>query len=313
MSDETMDEPAGEALADEPEQSRPFNSMDEAADVMRGFFPDDEPAQEAGADTPEEGVEEALEPEPAVDEPTFEIEVAGEKRQVPLSELQAAYTDQSTQQPADPAFTEAQVQALNQGNAERQGQDEWAQQARTYLTSPLPEPPDPGLRETDVVEYLTQKDVWNQELADRQQLQTQLQGVEAQRHQEAEQSHQRLLATEWSSLQKHHPDITTPERYKSFTAEIHEVAKHYGFRDEEMLNWWDHRQIRMAADALKTVRANTAAPEVAKRVASKPPVLRQSGRVAADGAQTRAYKEARTRLRKTGTRHDAAAVFRNFV
>jgi hypothetical protein len=315
MSDESA-EPIEEGAAPEAgtDEPRLLNTMEETAEAMRGFFPDDEPAQEADSAAPDaDAGPEALSPEPEAAEPAFQMLVDGEMQTVPLSKLQEAYTGTSTQQPVQPAFTEEQALALRQGNAERQKTDDWANQVRTYLTSPLPDPPPLDLRETDTVEYLTLKDEWNQEVADRQQLQGQLQGVEAQRQQETEQLHQNLLSTEWDSLQKHHPDLKDPARYQEFTTDIQEVAKHYGFKEQEMMGWWDHRQIRMAADALKTVRANSAAPGVSKRVADKPPVLKQAGRVESDGAQTRAYKEARARLRKSGSQRDAAAVFRNFV
>jgi len=316
MSDATA-EMVENDLVDDPIEDeatierRPFDTIDEAAQEMRRFFEGDEQPADAGNEAALEDAERAPEPAAAA-EPTFEVEVNGEIRQVPLSQLKAAYTG-GDEQPVDPALTEAQMQALSQHSPERQAQDQWVQQVQGYLSSPMPEQPDAALRETDVIEYLTQKDAWSQELLDRQQLQAQLDGVVTQRQAESQQLHQRLLDTEWNALTKHHPGLKDPDHYKAFTADIQEVARHYGFKDQEMLNWWDHRQIRMAADALRTVRAQSAAPDVAKRVATKPPVISQAGRAEPDGAQKRAYKEARSRLRKTGSMRDAAAVFRNFV
>ena len=143
MSDESA-EPIEEGAAPEAgtDEPRHLNTMEETAEAMRGFFPDDEPAQEADSAAPDaDAGPEALSPEPEAAEPAFQMLVDGEMQTVPLSKLQEAYTGTLTQQPVQPAFTEEQALALRQGNAERQKTDDWANQVRTYLTSPLPDPP----------------------------------------------------------------------------------------------------------------------------------------------------------------------------
>lgn len=126
-----------------------------------------------------------------------------------------------------------------------------------------------------------------------------------QKHQQAQQQQQTqraaVIAKAKEALKKDLPDWDDTKE-----AEAREVAKSYGFKDEEFSSVIDSRTMRMLLDAgkFKKLQSN---PVTQNKVAGKPPVVKP-GSQDPNTAQKAQTQEIRNTLRKSGKISDAAAL-----
>lgn len=125
----------------------------------------------------------------------------------------------------------------------------------------------------------------------------------AQKHQSIQQQQlaqrEAMIAKAKEALKRDIPDWD-----ESKEAQAKEIAKSYGFKDEEFSSVIDARTMRMLLDA-GSYRKLQSDPAVKNKVAGKPPVVKP-GSKDPNSAQKAQSQEIRNNLRKSGKMNDAA-------
>jgi len=248
---------------------------------------------------------------------TFTVKIDGKEVQVPLSELLNGYQRQSDytkktmeaaeqRKTADAALQQAQQErqeyhsklermaAQLEGALEQQGQIDWN-----------------ALIEQDPVEYLKQRQLYEQRQALYQQNMSERQKLIQQHQNEQAQAHQSYLAEQQDNLLAKLPDWKDDAKAAAEKTAISKFLKDQGFGDEDISSIADHRHVLIARDAMLYRDLMAKANVQAKRVQEAPQRVVKPGVTTngnADGRTTAAKNHA-----KSGTVESAAAVFAQFL
>lgn len=284
-----------------------------------------ENAQVEGQDAPEQEQSQAPDPQDSAetetieidpDEPLFEqeIEEAGQKKKQKLSlkELQQGYLRQAdytrkTQELAKqrdelPKVTAKQVQELGDAYAKR------LSELNAFVSKVFA----PELQNVDWNRLSTEDPFEYIKLQNRRQQVVEMIDLVKKEQDAAStklaQEQQSKKASEWQkSLEVLTKDIPNfgPEIVKGLV----ETGRSYGFTDEDMAEWRDHRLLKMVYDIGNRKQIESKRPEVEKKVAVVTKILKPGAKQASRSS----YDQARQQLRKTGKPADALPVFEAMV
>lgn len=307
-------------------------SVDSAAEAMLGLMGGDdsqeqpEPQQEIQAEaedsqeeyeqSDESGAEDDNEGE-VQEQPKYRVKAAGEEREVTLDELirgyqlEADYTRKTQSLAEERKAVEAEKSRIQEA---QQLRDQYAQRLQLIenMLNNQPQENLEELKEIDPIGYAVK-------VAEQQQKEKQLAAVQAERAriaqmQQAEQSEvlQKHLAAEAAKLEQAIPEFADKEKGQAVRSEIRNFAKSIGWSDQDLANVYDSRAVLTLYKAMQYDKLMSKNPEVAKKVAQAPKMLKAgvSTQRNPDQEQTKKIKQ---QLKRSGRVADAANVFERFI
>lgn len=250
-------------------------------------------------------------------EQTFVVKVAGEDKELTLSELKslaqqgADYTKKTQQVAEQRKALEAEARAIEEAKYLRDAYAQRLQAMEQLLNSPEQNEDLEYLKESDPIGYAVR-------VAEKQQQREQLQAVQIERQriaeqQQAEYAHQMqgYLAQQAEQLSKVLPDYTDPVKGEALRSELRSFAKsNLGFSDEELSMVRDSRQVIALHKAMLYDKLQQAKPSVNKRVSEAPKTIKSGNGVKPTTSEN--VKRQQQQLRQSGKVRDAAKLFENF-
>jgi hypothetical protein len=276
-------------------------------------------SEEAQEYDQEEDEQEESDQEPEQDEEQrFSVKVAGEEKELTLSELKtlaqqgADYTKKTQQVAEQRKALEAEAKAIEEAKYLRDAYAQRLQAMEQLLNSPEQNEDLEYLKESDPIGYAVR-------VAEKQQQREQLQAVQLERQRIAEQQQaeyaqqmQGYLAQQAEQLAKVLPDYTDPVKGETLRSELRSFAKtNLGFSDEELSMVRDSRQVIALHKAMLYDKLQQAKPNVNKRVSEAPKTLKSGNSV--KPATSDQIKRQSNQLKQTGRVRDAAKLFENFI
>ena len=326
-----------------PEQGSETLTVNEAANAFEGFLTaaEDSPEQpeadetetednadyEEAVDATEDDVVDADDIDAEQDDDneveeeeqpqTFRVKAAGEEKEVTLDELMQNY-----QLGADYTKKTQEVAELRKANeAERQTIEESKRVRDTYAQRlmAIEEFLKQGdsqedlavMKENDPIGYAVK-------VAEMTEKKEQLNAVRAEQYriaeqQQAEQSHamQNFVAHEAQKLSQVLPEFSDKTKGEQVRNEIRNYGKSVGYTDQELAQVYDSRHVITLHKAMMYDKLQKSNPSVKKKVAEAPKMVKSGTKVKQSVSD--AQKKQMARLRQTGKKEDAAALFENFI
>jgi hypothetical protein len=271
-------------------------------------------------DWQDEGEQEESDEEPEYqdEEQRFSVKVAGEEKELTLSELKslaqqgADYTKKTQQVAEQRKALDAEARAIEEAKYLRDAYAQRLQAMEQLLNSPEQNEDLEYLKESDPIGYAVR-------VAEKQQQREQLQAVQLERQRIAEQQQaeyaqqmQGYLAQQAEQLSKVLPEYTDPVKGETLRSELRSFAKSsLGFSDEELSMVRDSRQVIALHKAMLYDKLQQAKPNVNKRVSEAPKTLKSGNSV--KPATSEQVKRQSNQLKQTGRVRDAAKLFENFI
>lgn len=275
-----------------------------------------EEAAEASAPEPEAAEPEASEPDDeeatteAESEPVYRLPDGREVTAKQLAEWekgnlrQADYT-RKTQELAEirKAAEARQAEAAQRAQAFEQQ----LEYAITVAEAYLPPRPDPSLLETDPIGFLQAEKA-------REAAENQLRGLyQAKQQHQAQQTAESMKAfedmktKEAEALLAAMPHLRDKARLETFQKDVLDALPHYGFKVDDLQSVYDHRVVRLLADAIAYRKLQAQKPKAVEKSATAAPVIPAGTRQSPAAKAESAVREAKARLRSTGRLEDGAA------
>ena len=308
-------------------------SVDSAAEAMLGLMGGEdsqeqpEAPQELQAEAEEVEYEESQEEsdeaeddnsEEATEQPKYRVKAAGEEREVTLDELirgyqlEADYTRKTQSLAEERKAVEAERAKIQEA---AQARDLYAQRLQiieNMLSQQQPQENLEELKEIDPIGYAVK-------VAEQQQRDKQLAAIQSERariaqQQDAERTEliSRHVAAEAAKLQQAIPDFADKEKGESIRKDIRNFAKSIGWSDEELASVYDSRAVLTLYKAMQYDRLVSNKPEVTKKVAQAPKMLKAGASQQRSPDQEQVKKQ-KQQLKRSGRVADAASVFERFL
>lgn len=308
-------------------------SVDSAAEAMLGLMGGEdsqeqpEAPQELQAEAEEAEYEESQEEsdeaeddnsEEATEQPKYRVKAAGEEREVTLDELirgyqlEADYTRKTQSLAEERKAVEAERAKIQEA---AQARDLYAQRLQiieNMLSQQQPQENLEELKEIDPIGYAVK-------VAEQQQREKQLAAIQSERariaqQQDAERTEliSRHVAAEAAKLQQAIPDFADKEKGESIRKDIRNFAKSIGWSDEELASVYDSRAVLTLYKAMQYDRLVSNKPEVTKKVAQAPKMLKAGASQQRSPDQEQVKKQ-KQQLKRSGRVADAASVFERFL
>ena len=294
-------------------ETTPEGSFD-AVNAMMGILADEDQEQgenqaeqeteEVAADEVDDESEESEEVE-GESEPevrTFKVKIDGEEVEVPEDELLKGYSRTQDYTRKTQMLAEQRKAAEAEFEAVRNERTQYAQLLNQLAAKLEAEPQvDESLQYTDPIAYAQQLAQVMQYQRQKQAITSEQQRLAQVQQQEQKAEMQKYLAQQQEMLTTLIPDWVDADTAKAEKAKIRDVAKQYGYSDEELSELYDARAVALMRDAMRYRDL------IAKRQEVKPkaePVVKSRPRSAPSDVS-----QAKKRLAKTGSVNDAAALF----
>ena len=141
----------------------------------------------------------------------------------------------------------------------------------------------------------------------------QLAQVQQQTQELQSQEFNKYLGEQQKLLSQKIPEFMDEQKGPRFKQQMRDYLGNIGFNDNEINSVYDHRYVMLVKDAMSYRNLQKAKPEIRKKVANAPKVVK--GGVAKSKAQadSEAKRQQLSKLRKTGQVRDAAKIFRNLI
>lgn len=294
--------------------------------------PDPDPEAEAPAE-PDEDAQPDEESEPDAEPTSDKLAHGNQKtrlrdgREVTVAELKKAWDEAQELKTRSQEWDRQQAQFRE--HAQRTAQQEQffhqnIQNAIAIQQAALGNPPDPSLRETDPIEYFTQKDRFESKRAELGRL------IQAQQTAMAERQRQTQAQTQQSEVQRQAhlqsfvqeqqkhltdkmPELKSPEKAREFYTKVVEGAKEFGFTPDEVNQVYDHRLLVMMKDAMAYRALQKGKPVAQQKAKQAAPVQAPGRRVTPNEAQSREQAGRMDQLRKSGSQDLAASILMDMI
>lgn len=267
-------------------------------------------------DWQDEEPEQESESEPD-DEPTYSVKVAGEDKELTLSELKtlaqqgADYTKKTQQVAEQRKALEVESVAIDQARQLRDAYAERLQAMEQLLSAPEQGENLEYLKESDPIGYAVK-------VAEMSQQKEQLQAIQAERYriaeqQQAEQQHalQGYIAQQAARLSEVLPEYSDPVKGEKLRSELRVFAKDIGFTDQELSMVRDSRQVLALHKAMLYDKLQKSKPDVNKRVNEANKTIKSGNSV--KPVTSDQVKKQQQQLKQTGKVRDAAKLFESFL
>lgn len=313
-----MDNPATES-------SEPLNAFS-AASALADFLDQKEPEKEPEAENPEDAEPVAEEPEESeapTDEPEsesekFTVKIDGKDVEVTLDELKNGYQRQQdyTRKTMEVAETRKQAETeFSKAREERIKYAEGLQQQHFMLHAALQQQDQIDwnrLIETDPVEYLKQKNLYEQRQSALQKTQQDYQRLEQQQAEETKAYQAKFLAQQQEELLAKLPEWKDEAKAKADKSAIRDFLINQGYGDQDIESLSDHRAVIVARKAMLYDQMIANAKAAEKRVQNAPQKVVKPGNSAPNPTLDK-RSAAWSRLNKTGSINDAATLFASLL
>lgn len=298
-----------EAVGEDKPKPEPKQKA-EPADDGDEYDDTDDPADDESDDDEEDSKadrkhrKEATDTEEGDAPSLVEIEHEGKKHRIP-AELKDAILRQSdyTRKTQEVAHERQVVQAAWQQAQQTIEQANRAQQALIqFAQANLGQPPGLELAQVDPQAYLVQRGLYEQRVAQLQQVVEQGHGLT--RHQQALQQQQQaqFLERQNQALLAAMPELKETSKRTAFRQQALEVGERYGFQADEIGAIQDHRMLLILRDLAKAQQqANTrdkATENVRQKLANVPPKVAKTK--AGESQSTARNEEAKRQFMKSG-------------
>jgi len=267
-------------------------------------------------DWQDEEPEQESESEPD-DEPTYSVKVAGEEKELTLTELKtlaqqgADYTKKTQQVAEQRKALEAESVAIDQARQLRDAYAERLQAMEQLLSAPEQSENLEYLKESDPIGYAVR-------VAEISQQKEQLQAIQAERYriaeqQQAEQQHalQGYIAQQAAKLAEVLPEYSDPVKGEKLRSELRSFAKDIGFSDQELSMVRDSRQVLALHKAMLYDKLQKSKPDVNKRVNEATKTIKSGNSV--KPVTSDQVKRQQAQLKQSGKVRDAAKLFESFL
>jgi hypothetical protein len=261
----------------------------------------------------EEAIEEAQE-----EEQRFVVKAAGEEREVTLQELIEGYQKGTDYHKKTNALAEqrkaveAEKAAVEQA---KQARDAYAQRLQVmdqFLSQQMQGEDIESLKETDPIAYAVKVAEMTRQEKQLQQLRAEQQRIAREQQAEQEVHMERRIAEEAQKVASAIPDYADPKKGEKVRSDLRAFAKSIGYSDAELASATDSRAVVTLWMAAQYQKLQQSKPGVTKKVTEAPKLLKP-GTATGKTIQSEAAKQDFARLRKTGSRQDAARVFERFL
>jgi len=265
-----------------------------------------------------ESESEEVQEEAQEEEQRFVVKAAGEEREVTLQELIEGYqkgTDyhKKTNQLAEQRkAVEAEKTAIEQAKQARDAYSQRLQAMDNFLSQQMRGEDIESLKETDPIAYAVKVAERTQQEKQVQQIRAEQQRIAREQQAEREAHLEKHLVEEAKRVAEAIPDYAHPEKGEKVRSELRSFAKSIGYSDTELANATDSRAVLTLWMASQYQKLQKAKPGVTKKVAEAPKMLK-AGNATGKTIATEAAKQDFARLKKTGSRQDAARVFERFL
>ena len=296
---EAPEQGQAETQSEQPENEQV--SEDSAED-----WQDEEPQEESEFETEE--------PE---QEQTYSVKVAGEDKELTLSELKtlaqqgADYTKKTQQVAEQRKALEVESKAIEEARYLRDAYAERLQAMEQLLSAPEQSENLEYLKESDPIGYAVK-------VAELSQQKEQLQAVQAERYRIAEQQQAEqqqalrgYLAEQSAKLAQVLPEYSDPVKGEALRSELRSFAKDIGFSDQELSMVRDSRQVLALHKAMLYDKLQKAKPELNKRVSEASKTMKSGNGV--KPATSDQVKRQQVQLKNSGKVRDAAKLFESFL
>jgi hypothetical protein len=244
-------EPTKQAKQPDPEPEEGEEEGDEAQSAE-----EEAPEAKAGGEEAEEGDDDDGEDADTDEEqePVYQVRIAGQEVEVPLSELVKGYSRTADYTRKTQDLAEERKRFIGEAQQTRELRDQYAQrleQVQALLQQAEPKVNWDQLRAEDPIEFAAQ---W----ADHQRQQQALQQVQAERQQiiqrqawEAQQRQAQTLNEAKAKLLEIVPEWRDPKVAKAERASLKEFGRSFGYSEEELAGITDHRAVALLRMAQK--------------------------------------------------------------
>jgi DNA repair exonuclease SbcCD ATPase subunit len=279
-----------------------------------------EPEVEFEDETEEEAEEESEveESEEVEEEQTFTIKAAGEEKEVTLDELKKSYqlgTDytKKTQEVAEQRkVIEQEAKAIIEARKVRDDYQNKLQSIEEFLTGQNDSPEElSAMKENDPVGYAVK-------VAEMTEKKEQLQIVQAERMRIAQEQKtqndaqmQKFVEQEQIKLAESLPEFSDKTKGEQIRNDIRSYGKKIGFTDQELSQVYDSRHVLVLHKAAQYDKLMAGKAGVKKKVAKAPKTVKGGAKVKQTNIDTKRKQMAR--LKHSGRKEDAAALFENFI
>lgn len=323
-----------ETTSTTPDTGSAALTVNDAASAFLGLMGGDEgsnngqPEAQAAPDEVEaqgdesEAIDESADEQEEIDgdeQPRYRVKAAGEEREVTLDELIKSYqlgqdyTKKSQVVAEERKAVEAERAAVQEA---KQMRDQYAyrlQAMEQILSQQMPQEDLESLKDVDPIGYAVK-------VAEQSQREKQMQAIQAERMriaemQRADQAQQleAYVAEESRKLAEAIPDLADAEKGTAVKRAIREYGKQMGFTDEQLSQAYDHKAVLTLYKAMQYDKLMASKPQVTKRVAEAPRVLKSGTVATRSDNDARMTQKLKAQAKASGRVADAAAVFERFL
>jgi hypothetical protein len=241
-----------------------------------------------------ESESEEVQEEAQEEEQRFVVKAAGEEREVTLQELIEGYQKGTDYHKKTNALAEqrkaveAEKAAVEQA---KQARDAYAERLKVmdqFLSQQMQGEDIESLKETDPIAYAVKVAEMTRQEKQLQQLRAEQQRIAREQQAEQEVQMERRIAEEAQKVASAIPDYADPKKGEKVRSDLRAFAKSIGYSDAELASATDSRAVVTLWMAAQYQKLQQSKPGVTKKVTE-------------------------ARLKKTGSRQDAARVFERFL
>jgi hypothetical protein len=207
---------------------------------------------------------------------------------------------------------EAEKAAVEQA---KQARDAYAERLKVmdqFLSQQMQGEDIESLKETDPIAYAVKVAEMTRQEKQLQQLRAEQQRIAREQQAEQEVQMERRIAEEAQKVASAIPDYADPKKGEKVRSDLRAFAKSIGYSDAELASATDSRAVVTLWMAAQYQKLQQSKPGVTKKVTEAPKLLKP-GTATGKTIQSEAAKQDFARLKKTGSRQDAARVFERFL
>lgn len=275
---------------------------------------DGDDADDDGGDEGSDDEAEKKEDEAEDDKPLVTIEVDGKSIELTRSEIQSGYLRQADYTRKTQALAEERKQFSSELQSAQEERKVYAQLLPAMvqqMQASMPQAPDPSLIDTDPARYLKDRDAYERKLGDLQAAQAEQARMQQQEQEAKAQDIQAFVQMNAQKLPELVPEWREAKNYERDRPKVRNYLQTLGFSDTEIDQAYDARLVAMAYEAMRWRELKSSKPRadapLEKAIKTSPPPAKPQTQ------KSRAFVEAKKRLRQTGSVRDAAAVFESLI
>ncbi len=274
--------------------------------------------EEETEDDTEEETEEESEVEGIEEEQTFTIKASGEEKEVTLDELKKSYqlgTDytKKTQEVAEQRkIIEQEAKAIIEARKVRDEYSSKLQAVENFLMSNNDTPEDlAAMSENDPIGYAKVVADMTLQKEKLQTIQAEKQRLAQEQQSEQAKQLQQFVQEEAQKLSVSLPEFSDKAKGEQVRNDIRSYGKKMGFTDAELSQVYDSRHVLVLHKAAQYDKLMSGKANVKKKVANAHKTVKAGAKVKQTNIDTKRKQMAR--LKHSGRKEDAAALFENFI